>query len=58
MPVPINESGQGIPNPSPDLVCILLADRFLFHEAVPPLRWTGVFFIMLGIVLVAQTGSA
>jgi drug/metabolite transporter (DMT)-like permease len=38
-------------------VIILLADRFLFHESVPVLRWTGVFFIMVGIVLVAQTGS-
>lgn len=37
-------------------VIILLADRFLFHETVPPLRWAGVFCIMLGIVLVAQTG--
>ena len=34
---------------------ILLADRFLLHEQIPPLRWAGVFFIMLGIVLVAQT---
>jgi drug/metabolite transporter (DMT)-like permease len=39
-------------------VIILVADRFLFHETVPPLRWAGVFFIMVGIVLVAQTGSA
>ena len=34
---------------------ILLADRFLLHEQIPPLRWAGVFCIMLGIVLVAQT---
>jgi len=34
---------------------ILLADRFVLHEHIPPLRWAGVFFIMLGIVLVAQT---
>ena len=34
---------------------ILLADRFLLHEQIPPLRWAGVFFIMLGIVLVAET---
>lgn len=36
-------------------VLILLADRFLLHEQVPLLRWAGVFFIMVGIVLVAQT---
>jgi drug/metabolite transporter (DMT)-like permease len=34
---------------------ILLADRFVLHEQIPPLRWAGVFFIMMGIVLVAQT---
>lgn len=34
---------------------ILLADRFVLHEQIPPLRWAGVLFIMLGIVLVAQT---
>jgi drug/metabolite transporter (DMT)-like permease len=39
-------------------VLILLADRLLFHEAVPPLRWAGVAFIMVGIVLVAQTASS
>jgi len=27
----------------------------VLHETIPPLRWAGVFFIMLGIVLVAQT---
>lgn len=36
-------------------VLILLADRFVLKEQIPPLRWAGVFFIMLGIVLVAQT---
>ena len=36
-------------------VLILLADRFVLHEQIPPLRWAGVFCIMLGIVLVAQT---
>ena len=36
-------------------VLILLADRFVLNETVPPLRWAGVFFIMVGIVLVAQT---
>jgi drug/metabolite transporter (DMT)-like permease len=34
---------------------IVLADRFVLHEQIPPLRWAGVFFIMVGIVLVAQT---
>ena len=34
---------------------IVLFDRFWLGEAVPPLRWTGVGLIMLGIVLVAQT---
>jgi drug/metabolite transporter (DMT)-like permease len=34
---------------------IVLADRFFLHEQIPPLRWAGVFFIMVGIVLVAQT---
>jgi len=36
-------------------VLILLADRFVLNEAVPALRWAGVFCIMVGIVLVAQT---
>jgi drug/metabolite transporter (DMT)-like permease len=36
-------------------VLILLADRFVLHEQIPPLRWIGVLSIMLGIVLVAQT---
>ena len=34
---------------------IVLADRFVLHEQIPPLRWAGVFFIMTGIILVAQT---
>lgn len=34
---------------------IVLIDRLVLHEVVPPLRWAGVFFIMTGIVLVAQT---
>ncbi len=34
---------------------IVLADRFVLQEQIPPLRWAGVGFIMLGIVLVAQT---
>jgi drug/metabolite transporter (DMT)-like permease len=36
-------------------VLILLADKFVLNETVPGLRWAGVFFIMVGIVLVAQT---
>jgi drug/metabolite transporter (DMT)-like permease len=36
-------------------VLILLADRFVLHQQIPVLRWAGVFCIMLGIVLVAQT---
>jgi drug/metabolite transporter (DMT)-like permease len=39
-------------------VLILLADRFVLHEQIPPLRWAGVFFIVTGIVLVAQTPHA
>lgn len=34
---------------------IVLADRFLLHEYVPPLRWAGVALIMTGIIFVAQT---
>jgi drug/metabolite transporter (DMT)-like permease len=36
-------------------VLILLADRFVLHQQIPALRWAGVFCIMAGIVLVAQT---
>jgi len=39
-------------------VLILLADRFLLDEPVPALRWAGVGFIVVGIVLVAQTRQA
>lgn len=39
-------------------VLILLADRFVLQETIPPLRWVGVACIMLGIVLVAQTRHA
>jgi drug/metabolite transporter (DMT)-like permease len=34
---------------------IVLVDRFVLHETVPPLRWVGVVLIMGGIVLVART---
>jgi drug/metabolite transporter (DMT)-like permease len=39
-------------------VLILLADRFVLDEPVPVLRWAGVAFIIVGIVLVAQTRHA
>jgi drug/metabolite transporter (DMT)-like permease len=36
-------------------VLILVFDRFWLHQGVPPVRWAGVFCIMVGIVLIAQT---
>lgn len=36
-------------------VLILLADRFVLDQPIPPLRWAGVAFIVIGIILVAQT---
>lgn len=36
-------------------ILILLADKFVLHQPIPGLRWAGVLFIMVGIVLVAQT---
>lgn len=36
-------------------VLILLADRFILEQEVPALRYAGVVFIVVGIVLVAQT---
>lgn len=36
-------------------VLILLADRFVLDQEVPGLRYAGVAFIAIGIVLVAQT---
>jgi drug/metabolite transporter (DMT)-like permease len=36
-------------------ILILLADKFVLDQPIPALRWAGVFFIMIGIVLVAQT---
>jgi drug/metabolite transporter (DMT)-like permease len=36
-------------------VLILLFDRFFLHQEVVALRWAGVFCIVTGIVLVAQT---
>jgi drug/metabolite transporter (DMT)-like permease len=39
-------------------VLILLADRFVLEQEVPMLRYAGVAFIVVGIVLVAQTRHA
>lgn len=36
-------------------VLILLFDQFVLNDTVPPLRWAGVAFIGVGIVLVSQT---
>jgi drug/metabolite transporter (DMT)-like permease len=36
-------------------VLILMADRFVLDQEVPALRYAGVAFIVVGIVLVAQT---
>ncbi|MDL2221088.1 EamA family transporter [Parabacteroides sp. OttesenSCG-928-N08] len=32
----------------------LLAAIFIFHEAVPLIRWVGVAFIMVGVILIAK----
>jgi drug/metabolite transporter (DMT)-like permease len=39
-------------------VLILLADRFVLDQEIPALRYAGVAFIVVGIVLVAQTRHA
>jgi drug/metabolite transporter (DMT)-like permease len=39
-------------------VLILMADRFVLDQEVPALRYAGVAFIIVGIVLVAQTRHA
>ena len=39
-------------------VLILMADRFVLDQEVPALRYAGVAFIVVGIVLVAQTRHA
>jgi len=36
---------------------ILLFDRFVLNENVPPLRWAGVAFIIAGIIMVSRTGG-
>lgn len=38
-------------------VLILLFDRFVLDEAVPPLRWAGVAAIAIGIFLISRTPS-
>jgi len=39
-------------------VLIVAFSALVLHETVPPLRWLGVAFIVIGIVLVAQTPHA
>jgi drug/metabolite transporter (DMT)-like permease len=39
-------------------VLILLFDRFVLEETVPPLRWAGVAFIAVGIFLISRTPHA
>lgn len=39
-------------------VLILVFDQFVLDETVPPLRWAGVAFIGVGIILVSQTGHS
>ena len=39
-------------------VLILLADRFVLDQEVPGLRYAGAAFIVVGIILVAQTRHA
>jgi drug/metabolite transporter (DMT)-like permease len=39
-------------------VLILLFDRFVLEDAVPPLRWAGVAFIAVGIFLISRTPHA
>lgn len=34
---------------------IVIADRFVLHYEVPPVRWVGVALIISGIVLIATT---
>jgi drug/metabolite transporter (DMT)-like permease len=39
-------------------IVIVAASVLILHESVPPLRWLGVAFIAIGIVLVANTPHA
>jgi undecaprenyl phosphate-alpha-L-ara4N flippase subunit ArnE len=32
----------------------MLAAIYIFHEAVPLIRWVGVFLIMVGVILIAK----
>jgi drug/metabolite transporter (DMT)-like permease len=36
-------------------IIIVVFDRIFLNKYVPGLRWTGVLFIMTGIVLVSRT---
>ncbi len=36
-------------------VTILLASKFLLHEHISPRRWSGVLFILGGIILITST---
>jgi len=36
-------------------VLIILADRFILHYEVPPLRWAGVGLVIAGILVIAAT---
>jgi multidrug transporter EmrE-like cation transporter len=36
-------------------ILIVLFDLLVLNETIPPLRWAGVAFISIGIILVAQT---
>jgi drug/metabolite transporter (DMT)-like permease len=38
-------------------VLIVLFDLLVLHEEIPALRWAGVGFIVVGIVLVSRTGT-
>lgn len=34
-----------------------IAGIFIFHEIAPPIRWLGVFLIVLGIILITRSQS-
>ncbi|HEY8119232.1 MAG TPA: EamA family transporter [Methylophilaceae bacterium] len=36
-------------------VSVLLASHFLLHEYISPRRWLGVFVILIGITIIANT---
>mgnify|MGYP001738475588 FL=1 len=45
---------QAYPLISLSYVMGMLAAVFIFHEAVPLIRWVGVALIMVGVVLVSM----